>query len=405
MKNITKTIESKKFMIVSSFVGLYLLSAGTSWAVFSFIQDGSQEFLITGDRSKIAEDLPRTEECPINGQYYSEPEREIWEMRRPITAVVENHEESRPQSGLANADVVYEAVAEGGITRFLAVFYCGVSADDVKIAPIRSVRVYFIDWAAEYGNQPIFVHIGGANNICGHCPGGVKPVGQTDPRTDAFAELVRLDWRSARGNSFDGGTNIGYPIIIRDQFRLGKKSAWEHSVVGSSDKIFEEASERGFGFRQANGDPWVEDFRAWKFQDDNASNSPDATNITIKFWNNKGNYDVNWQYSLDNNSYLRSNGGQKHIDHETGEQIEAKNVIVKFVKEIGPVDKEMHLLYENIGSGDAIIFQNGRTIKGTWKKTAQNSRTIFYNSSGDEIEIVRGQVWIEAVPLGGAINY
>ena len=133
-------------MVFMSFFGLYLLSTGVAWALFSFIL-GEPDFQnVSGDLRSQIENLPKTEECPINGMMYTEPEREIWEGRRPITAVIENHEESRPQSGLSFADVVYEAVAEGGITRFLAVFYCGVSVEDVRIAPIRSARVYFVAW-------------------------------------------------------------------------------------------------------------------------------------------------------------------------------------------------------------------------------------------------------------------
>lgn len=406
MEKLIGIFESKKFMILTSFIGLYLLSAGTSWAVFSYLrEDPGSGMEISGNRSRIDPNLPKTEECPINGMMYSEPEREIWEERRPMTAIVENHEESRPQSGLSRADVIYEAVAEGGITRFLSIFYCGASAQDVKIAPIRSVRVYFINWAAGYGEKPIFVHIGGANNICGHCPGGVKPRGQLAPEADAFSELVGLGWRYPRGNDFDGGTNIGYPIIIRDQYRLGEKTAWEHSVVGSSDLIFEEAIERGFGYRQEDGDPWLEDFRMWKFQDDNPAGSPEAANISFPFWGDKGNYDVNWQYDKQKNAYLRNNGGQKHIDHETGQQLESKNVIIQFVEERGPIDDELHMFYDNIGEGNAIIFQNGRVIEGTWEKPTQESRTVFYNDNGEEIEIVRGPVWIEAVPDGNTIKY
>jgi len=77
-------------------------------------------------------------------------------------AMIENHLDSRPPSGLSRADVIYEAVAEGGITRFLTVFYCGVASEDVRIGPIRSARIYFLDFASEYGDKPLFVHQGGA---------------------------------------------------------------------------------------------------------------------------------------------------------------------------------------------------------------------------------------------------
>jgi len=146
--------SSKKFLMIASFLGLYLFSAGASWAAFSYFGTGSQSNFLSGglgdSRSRINLDLPKTETCPINGGMFTKIESDIWEERRPIALIIENHADARPQSGLSKADVVYEAVAEGGITRFLSIFYCGAAAEDVKVAPVRSARVYFIDWAAEY---------------------------------------------------------------------------------------------------------------------------------------------------------------------------------------------------------------------------------------------------------------
>jgi hypothetical protein len=398
--------KGKKLTLIITFLGLYLLSTGTSWAIFSFLgndPDSIRQVDINGNL-RIDPNLPKTEECMINGQMFSEPEREIWEDRRPITAIIENHEESRPQSGLSYADVIYEAVAEGGITRFLTVFYCGASAQDIRISPIRSARVYFINWAQEY-MTPIFTHIGGANNICGNCPGGVKPRGQVSSEADAFSLLNRLGWRSAKGNAFDGGTNVGYPIIIRDQYRLGEKAAWEHSVVGFTDKIFEEAKERGYGYKDDSGDSWDENFVSWSFSDDKALSSPKAVEIKFDFWSNKPEYDVSWSYNSQNNNYMRFNGGKEHIDFETKEQLSTKNLLIQFVGEKGPVDEEYHMIYKTVGTGDIILFQNGDVIKGTWSKKTTNSRTMFYDKNGDEISFVRGKIWIEAVPAGNEITY
>ena len=80
-------------------------------------------------------DEPKTEACPLNGKLYSKSEKTLWEARRPILAMIENDIHARPQSGLASADIVYEAVAEGGITRFMGVFYCGIAAKNTLIAP------------------------------------------------------------------------------------------------------------------------------------------------------------------------------------------------------------------------------------------------------------------------------
>ncbi|KKQ52493.1 hypothetical protein A2865_03530 [Candidatus Woesebacteria bacterium RIFCSPHIGHO2_01_FULL_39_17] len=404
--NIQKAKSTKNLMLIVSFLGLYLVSAGTSWALFSFLKgEPETSKSVSEGRGRIDPNLPKTEECPINGKMFSKPERDIWEARRPVTAIIENHEESRPQSGLSYADVVYEAVAEGGITRFLSVFYCGASAQDIKIAPIRSIRVYFINWAAEYGEKPLLVHSGGANNICSNCPGGVKVRGDVAPEVDALKLLVKLSWRAPSGNAMDAGTNLGYPAVKRDQYRLGEKAAWEHSYEGYTDKIFDEGAIRGFGYKNEEGEAWDENFTRWGFSDDKPLGSPKASEISFEFWSNKSDYDVSWKYDSSANKYLRFNGGKGHIDHETQEQISAKNVVIQNVREKGPVDKEGHMFYTTIGEGKALFFQNGDVIEGTWRKRTQDDRTRFFDKGGAEISFVKGTIWIEAVPDGNEIKY
>ena len=217
--------------------------------------------------------------------------------------------------------------------------------------------------------------------------------------------LEKLGWRHRYGNDFDGGTNIGYPIIVRNQFRLGEEAAWEHSVEGYTDKIFEEGKERGFADKDEEGKPWDTSFIEWSFEDDDPLESPKASEISFEFWSNKPDYNVVWRYDAGGNKYLRFHGENKHIDLETEEQLSAKNVVTMFVKEKGPVDKELHMFYTTIGEGKAIIFKNGDVVEGTWKKKTQFSRTRFYDDKGKEISFVRGPIWIEAVPAGNEIEY
>ena len=413
-----KLFKSKSVMVFLSFMGLYLLSTGASWAIFSYIKGdpigGSGLGGMDKTRSQIAE-LPKTEECPINGKMYSVPEREIWEKRRPLTVIIENSHEARPIEGLHKADVVYEAVAEGGITRLLGVFYCGVAAENVRLAPVRSARIYFIDWAAEYGDKPIFAHVGGANNFCPTCPGGVKPKGQIDPRVMALEELVDLGWRVRGGNDFDTTLDSGYPVFRRDPERLndyltdGKKLATEHTVTSFTDEIFAQASERGFNYEDSAGNAWDDGFRLWKFTDGSPSANPDASVISLGFWENSnvfGNlYDVTWKYDNNENIYKREIGGEPQIDRITGEQLTASNVVTQFVKEETGIDQEKHVFYGTIGSGNALIFQNGTVISATWEKKTRLSRTIFYDEAGKEIEFVRGGIWIQALPVGNTVDY
>jgi len=411
MDKLAKFLQSKKFMVISGFVGLYLISAGLSWIVFSTVASEPSLDLtpggLAGERSKIAE-LPKTEVCPINGGKFSEVERKIWESRRPATVILQNHPEARPLSGISKADVVYEAVAEGGVTRFLAVFYCGAAAHDLRVGVIRSARVYFIDWASEYGNKPLFLHWGGANNFCSDCPGGVKSRREVAPEVNAYALLDELGWRAGlEGNDFDGGYTVGYPIVVRDQSRLGvEEDQAEHTPVGFLDELYKAAAERGFGYKDGSGTAWDEDFVEWKFADDAPLGSPKASKISFEFWSNKPEFDVSWDYEPAGNRYLRNNGGEKFVDWEFDSvQVSAKNVVVMFVDERGPVDNEKHMFYETTGEGAAMYFMNGDVIQGSWEKPTQTSRTKFYDENGAEIEFVRGEIWIEAVPKGNDIEY
>ena len=134
-------------------MALYVGSALLSFIVFSMVGGGSlggapSSPLPQDASGKTAFDdsLPKTEKCPLTNQLFSKQQREWWEKHRPLGVMIENHEEARPQSGLSSADIVYEAVAEGGITRFLAVFYC---QDAGVVGPVRSARTYFIDFISE----------------------------------------------------------------------------------------------------------------------------------------------------------------------------------------------------------------------------------------------------------------
>jgi len=392
-----KFVTSKKFTKILGFIGLYLLITGISLAIFTFIKKDNTTAEETGEaRSKIDLSAPKTAVCPINGAKYTEAEKDIWEQRRPIAAMIENHVDSRPASGLSKADVIYEVVAEGGITRFLSIFYCGVSAEEINIAPVRSARVYFIDYASEYGDYPIFMHVGGANNYSGS--------GDTVKEVRALELLETLGWRVPKGNDFDTTYDAGFPIFWRNYERLGKEVATEHTMMASLDAAFAEAEKRGFGAKDEKGKSWDKNFVEWNFSDDKPQ-TPEATEISFAFWDNKSDYDVFWKYDSENNQYLRFNGGKEHIDFETKQQLTAKNVIILFAKEKGPVDRNYHMYYTTTGEGDVLVFQNGIVVKGTWEKDSRGSRTKFFDSKGKEISLVRGQTWIEIVPAGNEVNY
>lgn len=392
----------KKYTLIASFVGLFLISFGISIVTFYYFSNKTNlsPSNQTSTKSKFNLNLPKVAECPLNGMMYTQAEADVWNKRRPVMTMIENSLDSRPQSGLSKADVVYEVVAEGGITRFMAAFYCGAVAQTVKAAPIRSARIYFVNFAAGYGPNPIYLHQGGANNFCPDCPGGVKPRGEIDKTVDAYSALDKLGWRNGtHGNDMDGGFNIGFPIVVRNQYRISSEpAAWEHSVVADIDEVYKEADKRGFGSPS--------EIRKWLFQDGKNNSSPEVSDIKFNFWDGMPDYDVEWKYDSASNTYKRFNGGKPHTDWEFDKpQLSASNVVIMFAQEKISVDKEKHNFYQNIGTGKSLIFQNGKVIEGTWKKPSQLDKEVFYDENGAEIKIVRGTVWVEVLPAGNVVSY
>jgi len=394
--------------IVITLVATYLVSAGISYAV---VPSGSGP--LVSPNAQIEEEAkrnagfgqfanePRTEVCPINGALFTKSEKNLWETKRPVLAMVENHPDSRPQSGLSYADIVYEAVAEGGIPRFMGVFYCGAQSDTAKIAPVRSARIYFVNLAAEY-NTPVYLHVGGGNcsrdQASGECTSNKKAW--------AIEEMAKMGWRKAGGNDFDSTSDIGYPVLFRDYNRLGvdKILATEHTMVGSLQAAWKEAQKRGYTGKMTDDKTWISGFRAWKI-DATAPQGIAATSIKFDFWKNTPDFTVEWKYDPATKTYLRNQGGVAHKDLENDKQLTASNVIVQFVKEEGPLDEHKHLFYYVIGDGTGILFRDGQAIDVKWRKAKQADRTIFTDKAGKEITLAAGTTWVEILPLGNKVDY
>lgn len=402
-------ISKKTLISIIVYLGLYLFSTGVSaWGFGAYSKPvtapSSVSSPVSGGKMAINPGEPKDSPCPVNGELFTKTEEAVWKTRRPVLAMVENHTEARPQSGLFSADLVYEALAEGGITRFMGVFYCKAVADGNKIAPVRSARIYFVSIAAEY-NTPVYVHVGGGNcsrdQASGQCTSNKKAW--------ALEEMIDMGWRKRGGNDFDTTLDIGYPALGRDYNRLGadKVLATEHTMIGFLPKIWDLAEKRGYAGSDEDGSTWESGFRSWKFSDDAKDSEKGSTSaIDFDFWEGYKDFTVHWGYDSSLNSYLRSTGGEPHLDLESKRQLSAKNIIIQFTKEQGPLDEHKHMFYEVIGKGSGLVFQNGKAIEITWEKPNQLSRTLFKDKkTGTEITFIRGPIWIEIVPAGNEIVY
>jgi hypothetical protein len=278
----------------------------------------------------------------------------------PLAIIVENQVDSRPQSGLSKASVVYEAIAEGGITRFLAVF--GENSAD-KVGPVRSVRTYFVDWA--HGLSAFIAHVGG--------------------NMDALDKI-----QSEHSYDLD---QFAYSSPYWREYAAGL--ATEHTMYTSTTKLRDQATKNGY--------PTANNFTQYKYKDDPTGAAKDALPTSQKIKVNFGTdseYNVVFDYDKTTNSYLRSQAGAPHIDRMTKTQLNPKNVVVMTVKRVPTVTRinEKGYIMTTVGSGAAKIFIDGKEIDGTWKKDSTASRELFYDASGQEITFDRGQLWISIIP-------
>ena len=401
---------NKKLSFVFLLLGVYLFSAGVSYAVFNFAKTGEFTVLespvpqVTQTQGRFpAVTGPKDQVCPLNGAMFTQQEKEIWETRRPLLVMIENHLDSRPQSGLSKADVVYEAVAEGAITRLMAVFYCGNTvyslAGDYDVGPVRSARTYFLDWASEYSDYPLYVHVGGA-----HCNAAVLggPC-VTDKRAQALEQIQAYGWLNKETRSDLNQFSLDYRVCRREPDRVGRPVATEHSMYCSTNALWATAEKRGLTKVNYKNVSWDKNFRSWLFKDDSSSSG--SVSPEFEFWRDYKQYGVKWEYDKALNAYKRSNGGEPHLDFNTKEQITAKNVVVQFTVEKGPVDELKHILYTTTGSGQALIFQDGLVVEGKWSKASRTGRTIFSDARGKEIKFNRGPIWVEILPTTGKVNY
>lgn len=321
--------------------------------------------------------------CPLNGKEYSVQDQARWEQLRPVAVMIENHPDSRPQSGLSAADIVYEAVAEGGITRFMALYLC----NEVPrfVGPVRSARTYFLDWVSEYNS--LYAHVGGAN---------------TPGPADALAQIATYGIKSI--NEIPLGRDSLTAGFQRIEDRLGRPVSLEHTMYLEIQKLRSFAAERFQWGVATDGSRWDSTFEKWKYHNGTqpADNSLPKTNrLSYNFWESSAGFNVEWRYDPTTKLYSRLMNNQPHIDNNTKQQITASNVIIMVQKESRANDGypgNLHLLYQTIGKGDAYVMNNGNVIKASWSKSGRTARTKFIDATGKELSLQRGLIWISIVP-------
>lgn len=307
------------------------------------------------------------QESLLDGVLLEPAEYQRLSQRRPLAVMVENQVSSRPSYGLGAAELVYEAVAEGGITRFMAVYWRN---EPPSVEPVRSARLYFAVWALE---------IGAVYLISGEASG--------PPEADARGFIDREEIPAISDDRLSAEAGV---------FRRDPQRQPPHNLIASSEGAWRYAAAQG----------WVgpPDLERWRFKDE-AITGPAATIVDVRYgdWSDPE-YFVRWLYDQESNTYLRTQGGEAHMDALTGEQIRAASVVVHFAAERPASDGE-HLVYELEGTGRALIFLDGVAIDGRWRKEGLSGRTRYYDDAGNEVAFNRGTVWVHLVAQDSPITY
>lgn len=278
--------------------------------------------------------------------------------KRPLSVKIENSSAARPQVGLNSADVVYETIAEGGITRFNCIFHSKVPK---TLGPVRSARLSDLWVVPQYDG--LFFFSGASGSV--------------------LSKVRRADL-----------PNLSHGVVGRPYSRASDRSA-PHNLMLDTKKAYEEAAKKKHALEV--------DLDRLAFERRSAEATPAVTRIDIPF--SQANR-VRWEYDSEGDRYLRWNNGAVHKDRASGKQVRATNVVVMWAKYtvaskdmVGSVTYDIRLG----GEGRATIFKNGGRYDVTWK-AERSSPPKFFDAEGAPVRLARGTTWFQVIPLDGRID-
>lgn len=276
---------------------------------------------------------------------------------RPWAVMVDNHPDARPPAGLEQASVVYEAVAEGGVTRFLALV--DPSVDLAKLGPIRSARPYFARWAAEY--SALYVHSGGS--------------------PEALELLDTL-----------GVYNVEEISASGVYFYRDPKRAAPHNLYTSADRLRQFTLDRGIT-------PSV-DFAAWPRKDDQPRALRPVSGRAVKVRFSTPAFTATFRYDRERNAYTRWQGTAPHLTAD-GVTLEAKNVIIQHVQ--AQVTDAVGRREVGTQTGGRVeVFTDGQRQVGRWE--LRDGRTWWVDLAGEPIALNVGSTWVEVVDASALVE-
>lgn len=349
-------LGSRKALVIGAALGL----------LFSMIMAGSCGCSPARSSRNDPGPAPEPEKPPVNP--LTGEEVSSWDLltRRPLAVKVENDPKARPQSGIIDADLVYEELVEGGVTRFICIY---LSRDSQVIGPTRSARTSDIDIV--YYLEPLLICSGGATQVISMVKAsGLKYISE---------DSVHF-WRD-RSRKMPHNLYTSTALLRQYLAEIGDA----HNKIPQSGLVFA-SDEEASGEENA-----AEEAQSLLYSS--------ATSITIPY--KAATCAASYQYDPTTDTYLHSINGVPHTDLTTGKRVAPRNVIVQFITVTGSgiydVTGAETPNLQVIGSGRCLVFVGGRVYHGTWKKPNRNSPTRFLDEKGRDIPLHPGQTWIHLV--------
>ena len=287
---------------------------------------------------------------------------------RPLAIMVQNSPKARPHSGLIYADMVFEVVAEGGVTRYVTLF----SSNDADIiGPVRSARIQFMEIARSF--DPIYT-------FWGTYPEGYDAMKRMD-----------MDVLDANSDRYVPYTSAGW----RDPSRA---DALEHTAFIDTHGIKRDAAKFGYSL-EGGQSPMAFKIDAPESQRGNISN------INVDF--SSSSYIVDFLYDKSTNKYLKWLAKEPHVDFETGQPITLSNVIV-LITDMSVMDSAGRMNVRTTGKhsdGEAYYFMDGDVIEGTWARGSIFDPFEFNDAEGNKVLFNRGSTWVCIIPGIERLDY
>lgn len=293
-----------------------------------------------------------------DGQMFSyltgEPVDKKIGLQRPYAIMINNIKEGLPQSGVSQAEMIYEAQVEGGITRLMALFQ---DVDHVeKIGSIRSARHYYIDFAND--NDAIYVHYGQSKYALSR----IEDENITTIRGLSGYEsqvFYRSTDRKAPHNVYTTGEMLRAGLEVTGLSRDYPKDFQSHLQFNRDDIALKEGT--------------------------------NAEKVNIPFDSKPY-----FTYNTEDGLYYRYQYGEAHIDRENDKQLAFKNIIVQYVGEKS-ISKQDHQDLTFNGSGKGLYITDGKAEEITWKRSDDADKTHFYDASGNQLSLNPGKTFFEVV--------